>query len=321
LSTHKTTWVYWFETVLTVEAHYDIVAHFEDTGWMLNFAIEGDGGVLASNGETSVIAGSYALANNFQLKLTAVPSFGQAFKGWYSNDTLLSTNSVYETTINSDLQLTAKFAPIVWRKLVLTVDEGQGTTSPTPNVEYQYLDGAIANAQAIPADGWMFEAWTGDIEGIDGLDQPLINIPMNRDRNIGVIFVQIPPEGEGTPEGTVEGTPEGTVEGTPEGTVEGEIGPHSADQNGDGIISLSELLRVIQFFNMGGYHCDPNSEEDGYNGGYNGDHTCTPHSSDYDPQNWMIELSELLRLIQFFNMGGYHPCPGEEDGYCAGPQL
>jgi len=35
----------------------------------------------------------------------------------------------------------------------------------------------------------------------------------------------------------------------------------------------------------------------------------------------MINLTELLRLIQFFNMGGYYACPGEntEDGFCVLP--
>ena len=140
-------------------------------------------------------------------------------------------------------------------------------------------------------------------------------------------------EGEGTPEGVIEGTPEGapegpvegegTPEGTPEGVVEGEgegavPPPHSADQNGDNQINLSELLRVIQFFNSGGYHCNPQGE-DGYAPGP-GDQSCTPHASDYNPQDWTISLSELLRLIQFFNIGRYHPCPGVgEDGYCPGP--
>ncbi|HOV32978.1 MAG TPA: DUF5011 domain-containing protein [Candidatus Hydrogenedens sp.] len=121
-------------------------------------------------------------------------------------------------------------------------------------------------------------------------------------------------EGEGITEGVTEG--EGVVEG--EGTPEGEMPPHSADPNGDGIIDLGELLRVIQFFNMGGYHCEAGTE-DGYAGGYDGDKTCTPHASDYDEQDWTIDLGELLRLIQFFNMGGYYPCPGiGEDGYCPG---
>jgi len=126
---------------------------------------------------------------------------------------------------------------------------------------------------------------------------------------------------EGTPEGVVEGTPEGTSEGTVEGTMEGEYPHHSADQNGDGQINLSELLRVIQFFNYLGYHCEAGTE-DGYAPGLDGDHTCNYHASDYNPKDWVIDLSELLRLIQFFNMGGYHPCPEDpesEDGYCPGP--
>jgi hypothetical protein len=80
------------------------------------------------------------------------------------------------------------------------------------------------------------------------------------------------------------------------------------------------LLRVIQFFNSGGFHCAAGTE-DGYAPGP-GDDTCAPHSSDYKPQDWLISLSELLRLIQFFNSGGYHPCPdavpATEDGYCVG---
>ncbi|MCX8065006.1 MAG: PASTA domain-containing protein [Candidatus Hydrogenedentes bacterium] len=122
-------------------------------------------------------------------------------------------------------------------------------------------------------------------------------------------------EGEGTAEG--EGLPEGSIEG--EGTVEGEISPHSADQNGDWKINLSELLRVIQFFNSGGYHCAGSEPtEDGYLPGYEGDKNCKPHASDYNSQDWIINLNELLRLIQFFNMGGYYQCPTGEDGYCPG---
>jgi len=92
---------------------------------------------------------------------------------------------------------------------------------------------------------------------------------------------------------------------------------HTADQDADYIISLSELLRVIQFFNSGGFHCETGTE-DSYAPGPGGDTSCTPHHSDYNPQNWSINLSELLRIIQFFNMGGYHSCEGSEDGFCPG---
>jgi len=138
------------------------------------------------------------------------------------------------------------------------------------------------------------------------------------------------PEGEleGEPDGGPEDEPEGDPEGDTDGEPEGEalLCSHSADQDGDCAISLSELLRVIQFFNTGGLHCaaSPDDTEDGYVPGADADaEFCTPHDSDYDPQDWVITLSNLLRLIQFFNTGAYHACPGatppSEDGFCPGP--
>ncbi len=127
-------------------------------------------------------------------------------------------------------------------------------------------------------------------------------------------------EGEGLWEGEGEGVPEGQAEGLLEGEGlgegEGEIIHHTADQNGDNRISLSELLRIIQLYNSDGYHCDAGTE-DGFAPDA-GSHACTPHASDYNPPNWDISLSELLRAIQFYNSPSFHYCPGEgtEDGFC-----
>lgn len=121
-----------------------------------------------------------------------------------------------------------------------------------------------------------------------------------------------PEEGEGSEsEGDGE---EG--EGSVEGVQEGEINPtvHSGDIDGGYIIDLSELLRIIQFYNSNGYHCDP-AGEDGFGPGL-GAQNCTPHSSDYSPRDWRIGLSELLRFIQLYNSGGYTPCDTGEDGFC-----
>ena len=107
--------------------------------------------------------------------------------------------------------------------------------------------------------------------------------------------------------------------------VEGEgeeDGVQTSDQDGNFIISLSELLRVIQFYNAGGLHCadNPGDTEDGYVSGPGANQTCTPYDTDYNPQNWVISLSELLRVIQFYNAGGYNYCPlnATEDGFCPG---
>jgi hypothetical protein len=93
---------------------------------------------------------------------------------------------------------------------------------------------------------------------------------------------------------------------------------HSVDTDPDYLITLSELLRDIQFYNTGGLHCEEGTE-DGFAPGV-GETPCAPHDSDYAPQDWAVSLSELLRAIQFYNTPGYHPCPGDatEDGYCPG---
>ena len=128
-------------------------------------------------------------------------------------------------------------------------------------------------------------------------------------------------EGEGEGEAAAEGEGEAASEGEVEGMVEEEF--HTADQNGDNMVSLSELLRVIQFYNSDGYSCaiPPESTEDGYQPN-SGDTSCVPHASDYNPQDFEINLSELLRVIQFFNSGGYFACPDNdpptEDGFCPG---
>ncbi len=84
----------------------------------------------------------------------------------------------------------------------------------------------------------------------------------------------------------------------------------------DRAISLSELLRIIQFYNSTGLHCDAGGE-DGFAPG-SGDASCNPHDGDYYPRDWRIGLSELLRIIQFFNSGGYHFACGTEDGFAPG---
>lgn len=97
-----------------------------------------------------------------------------------------------------------------------------------------------------------------------------------------------------------------------------EDGFHTADKDGDNVVSLSELLRVIQFYNSGSFGCELGTE-DGF-APNDPDQNCLPHNSDYNPQNWVITLSELLRTIQFYNSPGYHYCPEEatEDSYCPG---
>ncbi len=124
--------------------------------------------------------------------------------------------------------------------------------------------------------------------------------------------------------GTLPGVADSDRDGVPDGQEISEGGDpveagrrHNADQNEDGFISLSELLRVVQFFNSNGVHCDA-STEDGFAVGP-GAQDCRPHDSDYVPQDWRVNLSELLRLVQFYNSGAYHRDLLGEDLYAVGP--
>jgi len=94
------------------------------------------------------------------------------------------------------------------------------------------------------------------------------------------------------------------------------VGQQSADIDGDWSLSLSELLRLIQLYNVGALSCAEDTE-DGYAPGV-GDTTCAPHTTDYAPQNWIISLSELLRAIQFYNTQAYRVEVGTEDGFAPG---
>lgn len=101
---------------------------------------------------------------------------------------------------------------------------------------------------------------------------------------------------------------------------------HTADVDASGSLSLGELLRIIQFFNLRGFRCaeTEGDTEDGYAGyaseGGEGQNECIHHSSDYQSPGGQIDLSELLRAVQIFSFGEYHYCPGNllfEDDFCS----
>ena len=95
--------------------------------------------------------------------------------------------------------------------------------------------------------------------------------------------------------------------------------PHAADSDQDWSVSLPELLRIIQFYNVGSHHCDT-ATIDGFAPG-TGDTGCPPHNADYNPADWKISFVELLRLIQLYNSpyAAYQVLGGTEDGFSPGP--
>ena len=169
---------------------------------------------------------------------------------------------------------------------------------PGSGIEEGEGDGDAGGEGDDPVDG---EADTeGEGEPVDGEAGP----PIDGEADAGEGEAGVEIEGDGDGDGAGEGSG---------------FSIHTSDQDGNGAVSLAELLRPIQFYNAGGFACGVVGEgEDEYSVGLGDCSLCTQHASDYAPNDCTIELSELLRIIQFFNLGGYYPCVGGEDGFCAG---
>ena len=218
-------------------------------------------------------------ANSWSASVTATGNEGYHFSYWSDG----RTDNPRSDYVEGDFSVSAVFAPNQYTLSYGTDGYGYINGANPQTVEYG-SDGTAVTA--VPYHGYYFVQWS------DGsTDNPRTDTNISGDFSVTATFAP---------------------------SAEGHL-YHTSDQNGDGQVNLSELLRVIQFFNSGGYHCQGGTE-DGYAPG-SGSTSCTPHDSDYNPQDWLISLSELLRVIQFFNSGGYHACPedGTEDGFCPGP--
>ena len=94
--------------------------------------------------------------------------------------------------------------------------------------------------------------------------------------------------------------------------------PHTADTSANGRGELTELMRAIQLYNAGGFGCDSGTEDGYLPGGESRE--CPPHDLDFANQDWLIDLGEILRAIQFYNapLRAYHADATGEDGYAPG---
>jgi len=331
--------------VFEINENKNITAVFTEAVEVYLTALTYGAGSVNPAGTTSYMQGA-------EVTLTATPEDGWRFSGWQGD--LTGAENPASFVINSDKTVTAVFSQLQQYSLTTEV-EGEG--SVTPEGTTFHLDGSEVTLTATPGEGWEFVEWQG---ALTGSENPAMII-MDDQKSVTAVFSRIPVYYTLTVAVTGEGTTEPAagehsvlestltdLTATPaegwrfdrwEGDLTGNTNPtqilmnagksitavfvpaasdfHTADQNQDHVISLTELLRVIQFFNTGGYHCAAGTE-DGYAPGI-GEQDCTAHASDYYPQNWQISLTELLRLIQFFNTGGYHTCETGEDGFCPGP--
>ncbi|NLW31169.1 MAG: hypothetical protein GXY77_06910 [Fibrobacter sp.] len=171
---------------ITMDSDKNIVAHFTEITWELATSVEGEGTVSPESG--TYVEGS-------EVELTATPADGWVFDHWSGG--LSGSDNPATITMDSDKNVTAHFTAIPTYDLTTSV-EGEGSVSPESG---SYLEGSEVELTATPADGWVFDHWSG---GLSGSDNPA-TITMDSDKNVTAHFTAIPTydlttsvEGEGT---------------------------------------------------------------------------------------------------------------------------
>lgn len=187
-----------------------------------------------------------------------------------------------------------------------------GRVSPIVNGAFPYARAWTIGEVAI---AYVSDLIPGDIRlYVDGVPASIKNIVY--DATSQITFV-VPPRAPGLVSITVVNGDGGTrtAPGIYRyiGTLSTDI--HPGDLDRDFRFNLSEVLRTVQFYSFPGFHCDSETE-DGYAPGAEGDHACAPYPTDNDPLDWQIGLTELLQIIQFYNLHCYQPCPGAPGTYC-----
>ncbi len=118
------------------------------------------------------------------LALEAIADAGWIFEDW-SGD-LVSTDATETITMDSDKTITATFMEIVYHTLTINiVGQGLVEVDSEPYTEAVTVeDGSILALEAIAADGWIFEGWSGDLVSTDVIE----TITMDDDKNITATF-------------------------------------------------------------------------------------------------------------------------------------
>ena len=116
---------------------------------------------ISGNGRIDPVTGLTILVPGSSMRLTAVPADGWAFQCW-TGDAAGSQNPIV-VNMNSNKVVQAVFLSLE-EPLLYTAVQGKGSIYPPPGT-YSYIPGAQVTLTAIPASGWEFTAWAGDIVG------------------------------------------------------------------------------------------------------------------------------------------------------------
>lgn len=161
---------------LTMDRDKAVIANFEPM-YTLTTAREGDGTVIRNPNKDAYMA-------NEEVTLTATAASNWGFANW-SGDVPAGQETVASivVTMDQNRSITALFKRIY---SLTTGFTGEGSISRNPDQE-SFLDGEQVMLTAIPAFGWMFKGWSGDVAG-DQREQLSIVVTVDSDKAISATF-------------------------------------------------------------------------------------------------------------------------------------
>ncbi len=156
-----------------------VFVRFSDPKYQLDVSVTGSGRVSRSPSVNSYSAGT-------AVRLTAEPSPGWRFSHWERD--LSGTRNPQSLTMTADKVVRAVFVQISGPQHTLTTSvAGSGNVARTPDWD-TYDAGMTVRLVALPASGWRFDRWEGDLSG--GANPATIS--MDRDRAVHAVFVPAP---------------------------------------------------------------------------------------------------------------------------------
>ncbi len=157
-----------------------------ELAWKLAIS-SASGGEVAAPGE-----GSFAYEEGTVVNLVAQPDEGYYFASWTGDvDTVADPNAASTTiTMNDDYLIRANFEEGAYTLTIWVT--GGGSTDPADG-EHTYSGGTVVPIAAIPAVGYRFVNWTGDVDTIADIDAATTTIAMNDNYSIQANFMAIAP--------------------------------------------------------------------------------------------------------------------------------
>ncbi len=146
--------------ILTVDQTLELTAYFATDTYSLEVFQQGQGSVLV-DGTPYMSPRTYSPGDT--VRLTAEPADKWRFEGW--EEGYSGTDTTVEITVNSDLQVTARFVSDSYQLTIDLSGDGvvliNGETYSQPAV---FFSGDTVILEAKPEKNWEFAGWSGDLK-------------------------------------------------------------------------------------------------------------------------------------------------------------